>query len=167
MKKYCWNQSGPDAEAATSSQGAGGVGAEYHDGAHRAGGFDRGNFRLGMGRAVVAGGIEHDREGDFLAQYSGSQGTVFDVHHHAGAQHDRIEHGAGAADGDLVGGSAGDEIVVSLLDALLRDLFVLENIDGFSGHCDHLEAGLESGKGCGSPLYDEPSGNEIATLRSQ
>ena len=125
-------------------QGTRGVGAEHHDRTHLAGGFDRGDFGLGMRRAVVAGGIEHDGQGDFLSQNRGGQRTVFDIHHHARAQHDRIEHGAGAADGDLIGGSAGDEIVVTLLDTLFGDLLVLENVDGFRGHGNYLEAGLET-----------------------
>ena len=91
---------------------------------HLAGRFDRGNFRLRVGCAVVAGGIEHDRQGDFLPKDGGRTGTGFSTSTIIrGRSNSESNTAPGAANGDLVSGAAGDEIVMPLLDALFGDLF--------------------------------------------
>ena len=122
------------AASATSSSRAGGVGADDHDGAGLAGGAGGGELGVGVGRLVVAGRVEHDGEADALAEDGGAEVALADVGEHLRAEVDAVEDGAGAAEGDFVGGGAGDEVVVSLLQLLAGDGFVFEDVDGFVGH---------------------------------
>ena len=114
----------------------GGVGADDHHGASLAGGAGGGQLGVGVGRLVVAGRVEHHREADALAQHGGAEVALADVGQHPGAQVDAVEDGASAPEGDLVGGRACDEIVVSLLQLLAGDGFVFEYVDGLVGHFD-------------------------------
>ena len=114
--------------------GAGGVGADDHHRASLAGGAGGGQLGVGVGRLVVARRVEHDGEADALAEDGGAEVALADVGQHPGAQADAVEDGAGAPEGNLVGGRAGDEVVVSLLQLLAGGGFVLEDVDGFIGH---------------------------------
>ena len=106
--------------------GAGGVGADDHDGAGLAGGAGGGQLGVGVGRLVVAGGVEHHREADALSQHGGAEIALADVGQHLRAQVDAVEDGTGAPEGDLVGGRACDEIVVSLVQLLAGDGFDIQ-----------------------------------------
>ena len=115
-------------------EGAGGVGADDHDGVGLTGGAGGGELGVGMGRLVVAGGVEHHWEADALAQDGGAEVALADVGEHLRAQVDAVEDSAGAPEGYLVGGGAGDEVVVSLLELLAGEGFVFEDVDGLVRH---------------------------------
>ena len=113
MKKYCWNHNGAGGGAGHVLQSSGGVGADDHDGARLPGGAGSGQLGVGVGRLVVARRVQHHREADALPQHGGAEVALADVGQHLRAQLDAVEDGAGAPEGDLVGGRAGDEVVVS------------------------------------------------------
>ena len=124
----------PRGGASDVLQLAGGVGADDHDRPGLAGSAGGGQLSVGVGRLVVARRVEHDREADALAQDGGAEVALTDVGQHLRAQLDAVEDGAGASQGYLVGGRAGDEVVVSLLQLLAGDGFVFEYIYWLVGH---------------------------------
>ena len=110
------------------------MGADNHDGASLPGGAGGGELGVGVGRLVVSGGVEHHWEADALAEDGGAEVALADIGEHLGAQADAVEDGTGAPQGDLVGGRASDEVVVSLFELLAGDGFVFEDVDGVVGH---------------------------------
>ena len=115
-------------------QGAGGVGADDHDGAGLPGGAGGGQLGVGVGRLVVACGVEHQGEADALAEDGSAKVALADVGEHLRAEVDAVEDGTGAPEGYLVGGRACDEVVVSLLQLLAGEGLVFEDVDGLVGH---------------------------------
>ena len=105
-----------------------------HDGAGLAGGAGGGQLGVGVGRLVVAGRIEHHGEADALSQHGGAEVALADVREHPRAEVDAVQDGAGAPEGDFVGGRAGDEIVVSLLQFLAGDGFIFKDVYRLVGH---------------------------------
>ena len=114
--------------------GAGGVGADDHDGAGGSGGAGGGQLGVGVGRLVVARRVEHHREADTLPQHGGAEVALADVGQHLRAQVDAVEDGPGAPQGDLVGGRACDEVIVSLVQLLAGDGFILKDVYRLVGH---------------------------------
>ena len=47
---------------------------------------------------MVASGVEHYRETDFLSQNRSAHVSFADIYHHAGADHNGVENGSGAPD---------------------------------------------------------------------
>ena len=105
-----------------------------HDGARLAGGAGGGQLGVGWAASWLPAGSSITGK---LMRWPSTvvlRVALADVGQHLWSQVDAVEHGAGAPQGDLVGGRACDEIVVSLLQLLAGDGFVFKNVYGLVGH---------------------------------